>query len=272
MSNSKFKYDPQRRTALKGIALGGMATIAGGVGSLITGCSPKKTSDRSAAAVGGGEMTYRINPATGDKVSILGYGCMRWPTLPDSDGVLDQETINELVDYALAHGVNYFDTSPAYCRGFSEQATGIALARHPRDSYFIATKLSNFAPQTWSREKSMEMYENSFRYLQTDYIDYLLLHAIGQGGMDNFNKRYMDNGMLDFLIEEREKGKIRNLGFSYHGDVEVFDTMLRWHDEGRVRWDFVQIQMNYVDWLHAKEINSRNTNGEYLYGELEKRG
>ena len=77
---------------------------------------------------------------------------MRWPSLPDSDGVLDQETVNGLVDYALAHGVNYFDTSPAYCRGQSEQVTGNALARHPRDSYFIATKLSNFAPQTWPRE------------------------------------------------------------------------------------------------------------------------
>lgn len=271
MSINKFKYDPKRRAVLKSIALGGAATMAGGVSPLIAGCSSPKESDHSAAAVGGGEMTYRTNPSTGDKVSILGYGCMRWPTLPDSDGVLDQEKINELVDYALAHGVNYFDTSPAYCRGFSEQATGIALARHPRDSYFIATKLSNFAPQTWPREKSMEMYENSFKYLQTDYIDYLLLHAIGQGGMDNFNSRYMDNGMLDFLIEEREKGKIRNLGFSYHGDVNVFDTMLKWHDEGRVRWDFVQIQMNYVDWLHAKEINALNTNGEYLYNELSDR-
>ena len=272
MKNNKFKYDPGRRTALKGIALGGATTIAGGVGSLLTSCSSSKEPDRSQAAVGTGEMTYRVNPNTDDKVSILGYGCMRWPSVPGSDGVLDQEAVNELVDYAIAHGVNYFDTSPAYCRGHSEQVTGNALARHPRDSYFIATKLSNFAPQTWPREKSMEMYNNSFKYLQTDYIDYLLLHAIGQGGMENFNSRYIDNGMLDFLVDEREAGRIRNLGFSYHGDIEVFDTMLKWHDEGRIHWDFVQIQMNYVDWLHAKEINERNTNGEYLYNELAKRG
>ncbi len=271
-NNSKYKYDPRRRTILKGLAVGGAATLAGGVSAVITSCSAKKEPESSAAAVGGGEMTYRVNPSTGDRVSILGYGCMRWPSLPDSDGVLDQETVNGLVDYALAHGVNYFDTSPAYCRGQSEQVTGNALARHPRDSYFIATKLSNFAPQTWPREKSIEMYNNSLKYLQTDYIDYMLLHAIGNGGMDNFNKRYMDNGILDFLIGEREAGRIRNLGFSYHGDIEVFDTMLKWHDEGRVRWDFVQIQMNYLDWLHAKEINALNTNGEYLYTELEKRG
>ncbi|MDE6248932.1 MAG: aldo/keto reductase, partial [Paramuribaculum sp.] len=138
--------------------------------------------------------------------------------------------------------------------------------------YYIATKLSNFAPSTWSREASMAMYHNSFKELQTDYIDYMLLHAIGMGddGMDAFNKRYIDNGMLDFLVEEREAGRIKNLGFSYHGDIEVFDYLLSQHD--KYKWDFVQIQLNYVDWKHAKEVNERNTNAEYLYGELEKRG
>ena len=92
---------------------------------------------------------------------------------------IDQETVNELVDYALVHGVNYFDTSPAYCQGRSEHATGIALSRHPRDKYFIATKLSNFAPATWSREASIAMYHNSLKELQVEYLDYLLLHGIG---------------------------------------------------------------------------------------------
>ena len=106
-----------------------------------------------------------------------------------------------LVDHAIAHGVNYFDTSPAYCRGHSEHATGVALSRHPRDKYFIATKLSNFAPSTWSREASMAMYRNSFRELQVDRIDYLLLHGVGMGGgMEEFEARYIDNGMLDFLL------------------------------------------------------------------------
>ncbi len=147
---------------------------------------------------------------------------------------------------------------------------GIALSRHPRQSYFIATKLSNFNPSTWPREKSIEMYRNSLRELRTDYIDYMLLHAVGQGGMENLHGRYLDNGMLDFLMAEREAGRIRNLGFSYHGDVEVFDYLLANHD--RYRWDFVQIQLNYIDWNHAKEVNERNTNAEYLYGELRKRG
>ena len=83
-------------------------------------------------------------------------------------------------------------------------------------------------------------------------------------------KRYVDNGVLDFLLKEREAGRIRNLGFSYHGDIKVFDYLLSKHDE--YKWDFVQIQLNYVDWKHAKEVNPRNTDAEYLYSELEKRG
>lgn len=268
-SHSENDYQPSRRKALKIIGAGALMASAG---SWLISCGRSKKQGDTAQENTERSMTYRINPTTGDKVSILGYGCMRYPTLPDTDGVLDQEAINESIDYALAHGVNYFDTSPAYCRGQSEKATGIALSRHPRESYFIATKLSNFAPQTWSREKSMEMYHNSLKNLQVDYIDYLLLHSIGQGGMTNYNARYEDNGMLDFLIEEKKAGRIRNLGFSYHGDIEVFDHLLSLHDQGRLNWDFVQIQLNYVDWLHAKEVNPRNTNGEYLYNELQKRG
>ncbi|MDE6772636.1 MAG: aldo/keto reductase, partial [Muribaculaceae bacterium] len=167
--------------------------------------------------------------------------------------------------------VNYFDTSPAYCKGFSERSTGIALARHPRDKYFIATKLSNFAPATWERENSIAMYRNSLKELQTDYIDYMLLHAIGMGnGMEEFENRYINNGILDFLLEERKAGRIRNLGFSYHGDVSVFDYLLSRNDE--YKWDFVQIQLNYLDWKYAKDINPRNTDAEYLYNELHKRG
>lgn len=237
----------------------------------LAGCTPKNTTAEPLSD-NPEKMTYRVNPKTGEKVSILGYGCMRWPQKKDENGedVLDQEMINRLVDTALANGVNYFDTSPAYCRGQSEHATGIALARHPRDSYFIATKLSNFAPQTWSREASIEMYNNSLRELQTDHIDYMLLHSIGGGGIDTLNKRYFDNGMLDFLMAEREAGRIKNLGFSFHGDVEVFDYMLSKHDE--YKWDFVQIQLNYMDWQRNQDPNRRNVDAHYLYDELDKRG
>ena len=262
-------FQPSRRKALKTIGAGAvLASIGGWMGACSGGS--KRSEETSVKADGG--MTYRVNPTTGDKVSLLGYGCMRFPTIPDTDGVLDQEAINELVDYAMAHGVNYYDTSPAYCRGHSEEATGIALSRYPRDSYFVATKLSNFAPQTWTRERSEQMYWDSMKNLQVDYIDYMLLHSVGQGGMERFSKRYEENGILDFLINERKEGRIRNLGFSYHGDIAVFDYLLKLHDEGRVHWDFVQIQLNYVDWLHAKEVNTSNTNGEYLYNELWNRG
>ena len=239
-----------------------------------------KNNAGSSVARGEGEiptdkMTYRTSPTTGDKVSLLGYGCMRLPTISqrgaaDNSDDIDQDMVNRLTDYAIEHGVNYFDTSPAYCKGRSEHAMGIALSRHPRNSYFIATKLSNFSPETWSREASVAMYRNSLKELQVDYIDYMLLHGVGMGnGMDEFEKRYIDNGILDFLVAEREAGRIRNLGFSYHGDIKVFDYLLSIYDT--MKWDFVQIQLNYLDWKYAKEINPRNTNAEYLYNELQKR-
>lgn len=267
-----------RREFLKRLGMGTAAISA----AALAGCDSKQntvTGNRtSTGEIPTDKMTYRKNPKTGEQVSILGYGMMRLPTIEKSEGEevnkdeIDQEAVNRLVDYALEHGVNYFDTSPAYCKGRSERATGIALSRHPRDSYFIATKLSNFAKSTWSREKSIEMYRNSLKELQTDHIDYMLLHAIGMGadGPQEFRSRYIDNGILDFLMAEREAGRIRNLGFSYHGDVRVFDDMLAQHD--KYKWDFVQIQMNYLDWAHAKEINPSNTDAEYLYGELEKMG
>lgn len=254
------------------------AAAATVTGVALSGC--KKTTeantDSESAALGEiptDQMEYRTG-LKGDRVSLLGYGCMRWPTKPGLDNAkdindIDQEQVNHLIDYALEHGVNYFDTSPVYCKGFSEEATGIALARHPRNTYYIATKLSNFDPAFHSREAAIGMYHRSLKLLQTDYIDYYLLHAIGGGGMDNLRARYLDNGVLDYLLEERKAGRIRNLGFSYHGDIEVFDYMLANHD--KYQWDFVQIQMNYVDWENAKTMNPRNTNASYLYEELRKR-
>ncbi len=259
-----------RRRFLKKLGLASLAT-----GAALASCGNEEAAS-SGSPLARGNMTCRPNPKTGEQVSLLGYGCMRWPTVDggsgrESQGELDQEAINALVDAAIAGGVNYFDTSPAYCKGMSERATGIALARHPRESYFLATKLSNFAPSTWNREKSLEMYHNSFRELQVDYIDYMLLHAVGGGdGLPLFRQRYVDNGMLDFLLEERAAGRIRNLGFSFHGDIAVFDHLLSQHE--RYRWDFVQIQLNYLDWQNGKTGKPKGQDAEYLYRELEKRG
>ena len=157
--------------------LAGAGTLASA--AALYGCSGNKNNGESESAALGeiptGKMTYRTNPNTGDRVSLLGYGCMRWPTRKRADGngdEIDQEAVNDLIDYAIAHGVNYFDTSPAYVQGLSERATGIALKRHPREKFFLATKLSNFSPSTHSREESLAMYHRSFRDLQVDYIDY----------------------------------------------------------------------------------------------------
>ena len=258
--------DLSRRRFIKRLGGGALATAA-----MMTGCSGKKS--QGAISYGGstdikGEMTYRVHPTSGDRVSILGYGCMRWPQkkVKGDDGkeqeVIDQEMVNQLVDHAIKHGINYFDTSPAYLRGKSEQATGIALKRYPRESYYVATKLSNFSSSTWSREASMKMYYDSMRELQVDYIDYYLLHSLGND-YNNFEQRYVVNGMLDFLQEERRAGRVRHLGFSFHGGNAAFDRYLKLHDEGTIHWDFVQIQMNYLDW--------KNADAEYLYNQLESR-
>ena len=212
-----------------------------------------------------GEMTYRINKAKNDKVSILGYGCMRWPMKKNEEGkdIIDQEKVNELIDYALEKGVNYFDAAPVYLQGQCEAATGEALSRHPRESYFVATKLSNFNDA--SRAEGIRMYKASLEAFRTDYLDYYLLHSIKNAA--TFTKRFVDNGLIDFLMEERKAGRIRNLGFSFHGSKEGFDELMALHE--KYHWDFVQIQLNYMDWNHA---GRRNTNASYLQAELDKRG
>ena len=250
-----------RRDFLKTAGAGALAV---GTTSL-TGCS--FSSDKRTEVSGDAEMQMRTSPKNGEKVSLLGYGCMRWPMKKGEDGKdhIDQEAVNEMVDYAYRNGVNYYDTSPAYLQGQSEEAAGIALSRYPRESYYIATKLSNF--NNFSREAGLKMYRDSQKALRTDYFDYYLLHAIGTSGFEGFEKRYINNGLLDFLLEEREAGRIRNLGFSFHGRKEVFDQFMGLHE--KYHWDFVQIEMNYVDWEHAKV--PENVNADYLYEELAKR-
>lgn len=236
----------------------GAAAAAAGLAA----CAPKASgSDSSSQA--DGELGPMLQNFPG--IGVLGYGCMRWPMTKDADGneVIDQEKVNALVDEALAHGVNYFDTSPVYLRGDSERASAEALNRHPRESWLLATKLSNFANSTY--ENSVKMYRRSLEIFKTDHIDYYLLHSIGSA--DDFKRRFGDTGILDFLLKEREAGRIRNLGFSIHSHREGFDSMMELHP--KYHWDFVQIQMNYLDWTHA---GGRNTNADHMYEELTARG
>ena len=263
---NKNKKEINRRNFLKAVGAGSVLTTAA-----MYGCKPSNTVSAEGGSTGEvptDKMTYRTNQITGDKVSLLGYGCMRWPLRQKPDGSgeeIDQDAVNELVDYAIAHGVNFFDTAPVYIRGWSEASMGIALKRHPRDKFHISTKLSNQRGMLTLQE-GVNMYHKSMRDLQVDYIDYYLLHSIGGGedGIEFFKKRFIYNGLLDFLIKEREAGRIRNLGWSFHGDVRVYDYVLAMD----IQWDFVMIQLNYQDWQHADGV--RNVNAEYLYGELVK--
>ena len=289
-NHDRHNNNISRRDFLGRLTLGASAIA----GLTVAGCRRHGDTKATVAATGTttpGEMTYRTSPTSGDRVSLLGYGCMRWPQKYNpADGTtdIDQEAVNRLVDHAIAHGVNYFDTAPPYLKGKSEAATGEALSRHPRDSYYLATKLSTHPdnPQLRTLAGARAMFENSLRQLRTDYIDYYLIHCVGLGhpvmeqtarlhpddpdGYRIMQERLIDNGVLDFLVEERRAGRIRNLGFSYHGDVAVFDYLLSQHD--KYKWDFVQIELNYLDWEYANEINPRNTDAKYLYAELKKRG
>ena len=235
-----------KNAGLGAVALGAVASCGG-------------NPDKKDGTTHGNAVAGNVPVRGEDGIGLLGFGCMRFPMEGD---VIDQEAVNAMVDKALEHGVNYFDTSPVYLKGKSEEATAAALRRHPRESYFLATKLS-----VWdgTPEEYFAMYRRSFEIFQTDYFDYYLLHSVKD--VHNFNSRYLNTGVMDFLLEERKAGRIRHLGFSFHGDAKGFDSLMALHE--KYHWDFVQIQMNYVDWNYPAK---RNTKASYLYAELEKRG
>ena len=202
-------------------------------------------------------MQYRRDKK-GNEISVLGYGCMRFTKNGSS---VDIDKAEKEVMAAIKAGVNYFDT--AYVYAGNEVAVGEILKRnHCREQIYLATKLPHYLIKSVAGAE--KMFQEELRRLKTDYIDYYLIHGVGLGGMDDLRKRLYDNGVLDFLLKERKAGRIRNLGWSFHGDVKVFDYLLSLD----IPWDFVQIQLNYVDWKNA---SGWNVNAEYLYGELEKR-
>ena len=260
MDHHKDQPDMSRRHFLQRLGAGAGAAMA------MTVLSPFEAFTRSHQQPGAttNRMTYRVQHGSGEQISLLGFGMMRLPR--------DQEEVNRLVDYAIEHGVNYFDTAPMYMGGQSEVLTGQALSRHPRQKYYVATKMSNQNQRLWSFSESKRLYEQSFERLKVDYIDYYLLHSIGGGGMETLRARFFDNGVLDFLLKEREAGRIKHLGFSYHGDIRPFDYLLDHHDE--YHWDFCQIQMNFLDWRHASMKTGRrvDADAEYLYNKCLKTG
>ena len=257
--NEKNRPNISRREFLRRLGIGTGSAVA------LMAMEPLRAFAQDNKETSDVRMTYRVQHGSGEQISLLGFGMMRLPN--------DQDEVNELVDYAIAHGVNYFDTAPMYMRGQSEVLTGNALARHPREKFYVATKMSNQGQNLWDFHESVKMYRQSFERLRVDYIDYYLLHSIGGGGVDALKGRFLDNGLLEFLMKEREAGRIRHLGFSYHGDVSAFDWLLDHNDD--YHWDFVQIQMNFLDWRHAS-LNKggwrKDADAEYLYGKCEKLG
>ncbi|MBP5209888.1 MAG: aldo/keto reductase [Clostridia bacterium] len=178
-------------------------------------------------------MTYR--EMAGHKVSLLGFGCMRLPTLPD--GSIDEATAASMIDEAMKAGVNYYDTAWMYHGGESEKFLGRTLSRYPRDSFYLATKLPT--PAVTSRERAVEIFEEQLRRLQTDHFDFYLLHCLNR---DLFENKVLAFDLIGLCEEWKRQGRIRHLGFSFHDNYESFERILCHYP-----WEFCQIQYNYMD-------------------------
>ncbi len=191
-------------------------------------------------------MTLRENKGCGDKVSLLGFGCMRYPVMAGENSPrspkINETAAFELVDYALAHGVNYFDTAWGYHNGASQLFTGRALKRHPRESFYLATKMPGYLKPDLAQAK--EIFATQLKNCQVEYFDYYLLHNLSQ--VAGYQETYEKQGVLDYLLEEKKRGRIRNLGWSFHGDKAMLEYVL----SRDVPWDFCMVQLNYHDMLH----------------------
>ena len=172
------------------------------------------------------------------KPSLLGFGCMRFPTIKDEDGnsKIDYKLTEEMIDYAIKSGVNYIDTAYPYHNGESEVVVGKIMKNYPRDSFYLATKLPMWKVE--SKEQVREIFEEQLQKLQMDYVDFYLLHALNA----NSYKKVLDFDVLNECLKLKAEGKIKYLGFSFHDDYKVFEEIINYYD-----WDFCQIQLNYMD-------------------------
>ncbi len=182
-------------------------------------------------------MEYRELRGGKEKVSLLGFGCMRLPRLYPDKPEIDTELGQRMVDYAYSHGVNYFDTAYPYHEGLSEPFIGAALSKYPRESYNLVTKLP-----TWliNGEADIEHYFNEqLQKCGVDYFDFYLVHSLNAERFETVQKLHI----FENLCELKAKGKIRHIGFSFHDKPDVLERILAAHD-----WEFAQIQLNYLDW------------------------
>lgn len=173
------------------------------------------------------------------RLSRLGFGAMRLPQR--NDNTIDEAKTQAMVDYAIEHGVNYFDTAHPYLGGYSEIVLGRCLAKHERSLYYLATKYPGH--QIADSYDPEAIFEEQLHKCGVDYFDFYLLHNIYESSIDV----YMDPhwGILDYFIEQKERGRIRSLGFSTHGRIE---TIEKWLDYAGKHMEFAQLQVNYLDW------------------------
>ncbi len=179
-------------------------------------------------------MHTRKFEKSGISPSLLGFGCMRFPTL--ADGSIDEVKATEMIETAMANGVTYIDTAYPYHNGESEPFVGKVLKNHPRESFFLATKLPIWILKT--KDDALRIFNEQLARLQVDYVDFYLLHALDQEKWDLLLKL----GVIEVVEQLKAEGKIKNLGFSFHDEYPVFEKIATYR-----QWDFCQIQYNYID-------------------------
>ena len=183
-------------------------------------------------------MECRRMERTGERPSLLGYGCMRFPLDPETKA-MDEAQAAALIHRAMEGGITYYDTAWPYHDRESEPFLGRTLSQYPRDSYYLATKLPCW--EIDSREQAADLFERQLERLQTDYVDFYLLHSLSRKTWE----RMLELDVLSLLEGYQRQGRIRRLGFSFHDSYEVFADILTYRD-----WDFCQIQLNYMDVNH----------------------
>ena len=176
------------------------------------------------------------------KLSALGFGAMRLPVIDGDDNVIDEATALEMVDYAYNHGINYFDTAWGYHGGNSERVMGRALARYPRESFYLADKFPGYDVTNFGKHE--QIFEEQLERCGVDYFDFYLMHNVCELNIE----QYLDDerfGTLSYFIEQVRAGRIKHLGFSAHGNFETFMRFLEAYGDVV---EFAQIQLNYMDW------------------------
>ena len=176
----------------------------------------------------------------GEKLSRLGMGNMRLPTKGERNGPIDEEKSQEIIDYLMASGVNYYDTAYMYHGGKSELFVGKALKKYPRDSFFLADKMPSYPLK--EGKTPQEIFEEQLQKCGVDHFDFYLLHNLCEDSVPVFTDP--EKGVIPYLLEQKKAGRIRHFGLSSHAKPETLKKFLDQYDF----FEFVQLQLNYLDW------------------------